>query len=667
MAKTLQFRRDTTGNLASVTGAVGEIFIDTTKDTVVVMDGSTAGGFPLATEASLSNYQPLLTAGSGIDITSGTISATGSSYGNTDVASYLTSYTGNIGDVKTTANVVTSSYFIGDGSQLTGIVSSYGNTDVASYLTSYTGNIGNVKTTANVVTSGYFIGNGSQLTGITSSYTLPTASTTVKGGVIVPAVDASGLTNTSGTIGIATATKTQLGGIFGLVDSRIALGSNAGQTNQYDSTIAIGVLAGGGSQHIYAVAIGTTAGRTAQGESAVAIGTNAAYTSQGNDAVAIGNVAGYTNQGISSIAIGKGAGKTYQPNYSIVLNASGTDMVMTGNAASAFYVNPVRNAVTSQSVYYNTTTKEMSYGNSSIAGVGVTITSPSAGQVISYGTALGPVENTYTNYTTQYPAIEELPGAVNYSITNDVSDSNNLLLAGTFPESFYSKFTVGQQFKYKLTYWPEDIYEVTSVTTTDSTTIEVGVTWIGGGSNMMASNLAEFYSSYFKFTTNQSVPQWINANAASGGDVVITGNLQVDGALSLYVEPPALTLTTETISGGMGQFRINSSGKFDFPTPDPAPPFDTNKFVTGTKVTLIDPNYGTFVIELTEDLYLGTQRYQAQYTTISGGEPSPEAYASSVVIEYTVNSSPAPINTTTVVKWAPIVVGGQTYFTPLYQ
>jgi uncharacterized delta-60 repeat protein len=50
MAKTLQFRRDTTANLASVTGAVGELFVDTTKDTVVVMDGSTAGGKPLATE-----------------------------------------------------------------------------------------------------------------------------------------------------------------------------------------------------------------------------------------------------------------------------------------------------------------------------------------------------------------------------------------------------------------------------------------------------------------------------------------------------------------------------------------------------------------------------------------------------------------------------------------
>jgi len=47
MSKTLQFRRDSTGNLASQTGAAGEIFIDTTKNTVVVMDGSTPGGHPL--------------------------------------------------------------------------------------------------------------------------------------------------------------------------------------------------------------------------------------------------------------------------------------------------------------------------------------------------------------------------------------------------------------------------------------------------------------------------------------------------------------------------------------------------------------------------------------------------------------------------------------------
>jgi hypothetical protein len=55
MAKTLQFRRGTTTELNAITGAVGELFVDTTKDTVVVMDGTTAGGFPLATEAALTS------------------------------------------------------------------------------------------------------------------------------------------------------------------------------------------------------------------------------------------------------------------------------------------------------------------------------------------------------------------------------------------------------------------------------------------------------------------------------------------------------------------------------------------------------------------------------------------------------------------------------------
>lgn len=60
MSKTLQFRRGTTSELSTIAGAVGELFVDTTKDTVVVMDGSTAGGFPLATESSLSSIQSSL-------------------------------------------------------------------------------------------------------------------------------------------------------------------------------------------------------------------------------------------------------------------------------------------------------------------------------------------------------------------------------------------------------------------------------------------------------------------------------------------------------------------------------------------------------------------------------------------------------------------------------
>ena len=54
MAKQVQFRRGTTSQHSTFTGAVGEITVDTDKDTVVVHDGSTAGGVPLAKSSELS-------------------------------------------------------------------------------------------------------------------------------------------------------------------------------------------------------------------------------------------------------------------------------------------------------------------------------------------------------------------------------------------------------------------------------------------------------------------------------------------------------------------------------------------------------------------------------------------------------------------------------------
>jgi hypothetical protein len=44
----LQLRRGTTSEHSAFTGLVGEITVDTTKDTIVVHDGVTAGGIPLA-------------------------------------------------------------------------------------------------------------------------------------------------------------------------------------------------------------------------------------------------------------------------------------------------------------------------------------------------------------------------------------------------------------------------------------------------------------------------------------------------------------------------------------------------------------------------------------------------------------------------------------------
>lgn len=44
----LQLRRGTTTQHSTFTGLAGEVTVDTTKKTVVVHDGSTAGGIPLA-------------------------------------------------------------------------------------------------------------------------------------------------------------------------------------------------------------------------------------------------------------------------------------------------------------------------------------------------------------------------------------------------------------------------------------------------------------------------------------------------------------------------------------------------------------------------------------------------------------------------------------------
>ena len=50
MAKQLQLRRGTTAEHSSFTGEVGELTIDTDKDTAVVHDNYQAGGFPLLRE-----------------------------------------------------------------------------------------------------------------------------------------------------------------------------------------------------------------------------------------------------------------------------------------------------------------------------------------------------------------------------------------------------------------------------------------------------------------------------------------------------------------------------------------------------------------------------------------------------------------------------------------
>jgi hypothetical protein len=110
------------------------------------------------------------------------------------------------------------------------------------------------------------------------------------------------------------------------------------------------------------VRIGSNTGNSGQGANAVAIGRNSGALNQGANAVAIGQLAGYGAQGRDAVAIGSGAGHVNQGNNSIVINATGGNL--TSYEANTFVVAPIRNdtANTVNVLYYNTVTKEVTYG-----------------------------------------------------------------------------------------------------------------------------------------------------------------------------------------------------------------------------------------------------------------------------------------------------------------
>jgi hypothetical protein len=168
-------------------------------------------------------------------------------------------------------------------------------------------------------------------------------------------------------------------GYVGQSTNTVAVGVTAGETNQGISATAVGASAGNEDQGVDAVAVGGGAGQITQGEGAVAVGASAGATNQGSGTVAVGIGAGNLNQGVGAvavginagssgqgvraIAIGQGAGETNQPANTIILNASGSTVNGVASQTNSFYVSPIRSATaTSDVLYYNTTTKEVTYG-----------------------------------------------------------------------------------------------------------------------------------------------------------------------------------------------------------------------------------------------------------------------------------------------------------------
>ena len=290
------------------------------------------------------------------------------------------------GDAVVNGNV-TGAYILGNGSQLTGLPAIYGNANVTALLSNLGSNVisgtGNITTTANV-SGAYVKGNGSALTNLPAPVVTQDIAST--GAMSIMLYDGNIKYNNYATVepssgniaggNISTTGKVTAGnvstGVITLTNGAVirdnagdsvAFGQNAGATGQGEVAVAIGYYAGNTAQGNAAVAVGAGAGTNTQGVHAVAVGTDSGATTQGNRAVAIGYLAGSNAQGTAAVAIGYYAGELNQGNNSIIINATDTSLQQT--TANTFTVAPVRNDVANigNVMFYNTTSKEITYGN----------------------------------------------------------------------------------------------------------------------------------------------------------------------------------------------------------------------------------------------------------------------------------------------------------------
>ena len=146
----------------------------------------------------------------------------------------------------------------------------------------------------------------------------------------------------------------------------VAVGSQAGTFNHSYQNVAIGYKAqeykyvGGG---VRSIAIGAQAAEFGQDLNSIAIGSEAGKTTQGRNSIAIGYAAGYNNQGDKCIAIGSATAFNNQPDETLIISADTGDIFPSGSGEA--YISPIREVTGGSApagfspMYYNPSTKEV--------------------------------------------------------------------------------------------------------------------------------------------------------------------------------------------------------------------------------------------------------------------------------------------------------------------
>ena len=132
------------------------------------------------------------------------------------------------------------------------------------------------------------------------------------------------------------------------------------------NALTVDYYEGSSSQPI--IAIGPKANLSPIDGNTIAIGYGAGQLGQAGHAIAIGSRSGRPGQGDSAIAIGAcangeiGTGGTAQSANSIVINAQGLNSPLFDAGASTLVIKPIRNYNGPSSLYYDSSTGEITYG-----------------------------------------------------------------------------------------------------------------------------------------------------------------------------------------------------------------------------------------------------------------------------------------------------------------